>query len=89
MTRKRFVKLLMSHGITRNDANEIAYSYNARNILYEQAYRTFLLTHSIKLNFKKLGDAFYMASVPIRQATVSFEKLKEALEKCSTMHIQF
>lgn len=38
MTRKRFIKLLMSHGISRNKAVKIAADYNSRNIPYETAY---------------------------------------------------
>ena len=76
MTRKRFVKLLMSHGITRNEAQTIAKRYNARSFSYKHAYRTFLLTHSIKQNFKKMGEAFKMASASIRQVSASFDKLR-------------
>lgn len=38
MTRKRFIKLLMSHGISRNEAVKTAAEYNSRNIPYETAY---------------------------------------------------
>ena len=38
MTRKRFIKLLMSHGISRNEAVKIAADYNSRNIPYDTAY---------------------------------------------------
>ena len=38
MTRKRFIKLLMSYGISRNEAVAIAADYNSRNVPYETAY---------------------------------------------------
>ena len=38
MTRKRFIKLLMSHDISRNEAVKIAADYNSRNVPYETAY---------------------------------------------------
>ena len=39
MTKKRFIKLLMSQGIQRNSARAIAKSYNDRKIPYKKAYR--------------------------------------------------
>ena len=39
MTRKRFIKLMMSYGISRNEAVKIAADYNSRNIPYETAYK--------------------------------------------------
>lgn len=38
MTRKRFIKLLMSYGIPRNEAVETAAAYNSLNFPYERAY---------------------------------------------------
>ncbi len=39
MTRKRFVKLLMAQGYSRNDAREVAMSVIARKKSYADAYR--------------------------------------------------
>ncbi len=78
MTRKRFVKLLMSHGITRNEAHKTANRYNARNFSYKRAYRNFLLVHGFKQGFKKVSEAFKIASSSIRQASASFDELMEA-----------
>lgn len=50
MSRKRFIKLLMSHGISRNKAVELANYYNRRNIPYERAYK--------KVEFNRLGFKF-------------------------------
>ena len=38
MTRKHFIKLLMSKGFSRNEAQHKADYYNSRNIPYERAY---------------------------------------------------
>lgn len=38
MSRKRFIKLLMSHGISRNEAVKTAAAYNSLNFPYERAY---------------------------------------------------
>lgn len=38
MTRKRFVKQLMSQGIQRNEANITAWYYNNRGMSYQQAF---------------------------------------------------
>ena len=38
MTRKRFIKLMMSYGISRNEAVKTAAAYNSLNIPYETAY---------------------------------------------------
>ena len=81
MTRKRFVKLLMSQGITRNEANEKAKSYISNGFSYEKAYRNFLFVYGVKNGFKKLCEAFSVASVSFRTATVSIDKFKEAITK--------
>ena len=65
MTRKRFVKLLMGHGYSRNSANEWAWNAYYKDWSYEDCYRymraTYLiheidwkLRKSIKLVMKKL-----------------------------------
>ena len=77
MTRKRFVKLLMSKGIQRNVANGKAKTYISNGFSYEQAYRNFLLVYGIKSGFKKLGEAFSVANVSFRTLTKSIEKFKE------------
>lgn len=38
MTRKRFIKLLISYGQQRNEAAQIAKSYNAKGFSYEEAH---------------------------------------------------
>ena len=38
MTRKRFIKLLMSHGESKRKAQKIAYMYNVSGKSYKDAY---------------------------------------------------
>lgn len=54
MTRKRFIKLLMSYGISRNKSVEYANYYNRRNIPYERAYK--------KLIFVRLASRLEMSA---------------------------
>lgn len=56
MTRKRFVKLLMSHGYSRNSANEIAWNAYYKDWSYEKYYRymkTTYLIHEIDWKMRK------------------------------------
>ena len=39
MSRKRFIKLLMSEGISRNEAVSTANYYHLRKFSYERAYK--------------------------------------------------
>lgn len=77
MTRKRFVKLLMSQGITRNEAQTFANRYIAQKLSYAQAYRNFLLKQSVIFNFRLLGETFQATTDSFRTLTNAFEKLKE------------
>ena len=49
MSRKRFIKLLMSYGISRNKAVKMAADYNSRNVPYEIAYKR---TIFVRLDYK-------------------------------------
>ena len=42
MTRKRFTKLLMAHGYSRNEANRIAEEISANGKTYAEGYAEFL-----------------------------------------------
>lgn len=46
MTRKRFVKLLMSQGVRRNTANSIARNLQTRKGGYKEAYKTWNFIHN-------------------------------------------
>lgn len=56
MTRKRFIKLLMSHGYSRNNANEWAWNAYYKGWSYEDCYRymkTTYLIHEIDWKMRK------------------------------------
>lgn len=74
MTKKRFIKLLMSHGEQRNEAQIKAMQYNSRNIPYAKAYRIYL---AFDLNLRKLKAAAAEFANGIRQGICSILKLKE------------
>ena len=75
MTRKRFIKLLMSQGVSRNNAVTIAYCWNLRGVPYERAYRNFLLNHSVKKAFSRLGEAICKVGVSQKELSKSLLKL--------------
>ena len=61
MSRKRFIKLLMSHGISRNKAVELANYYNRRNIPYERAYKRLIFVRlASKLEMSAIGAFRYL-----------------------------
>lgn len=49
MSRKRFIKLLMSHGVSRNEAVQLANHYNRYNIPYKIAYQRYKIPIVIRL----------------------------------------
>lgn len=51
MTRKRFIKLLMSYGNSRNKAVKIAADYNSRNVPYKRAYENESMLKPIGYSF--------------------------------------
>ncbi len=76
MTRKRFVKQLMSVGMQRNEANEIALCCNLKGVPYQKA-----LTCEIpKYNLREVSKAFSLFTSSIKQVTESFKKMAEVLK---------
>lgn len=60
MTRKRFVKLLMSYGYSRNHAQAIAESVNRRKKPfnnYKNAFKLYKLSHQLAYTAKKIHIA--------------------------------
>lgn len=57
MSRKRFIKLLMSDGVSRNVAVELANYYNRRNIPYEKAYEKYKMHICFRLACKRMCSA--------------------------------
>lgn len=62
MTKKHFIKLVMSQGVQRNEANEIAERYNSRRFSYASAYINFIMKTRLKESFEILGEAVGNAS---------------------------
>lgn len=79
MTRKRFIKLLMAQGVTRNDARAVADFYNQCNIPYEKAYENYHLENKMKMALEKLSDACRKAGESIRILAHSLESLTKGL----------
>lgn len=77
MTKKRFVKLLMSKGIQRNEAQKIAALYNSRNISYSTAYKLYVLSSSVKNSVAILLGAIENFSAAIKQTKDSLCTLAE------------
>lgn len=66
MTRKRFVKQLMSVGMQRNEANAVAFSCNLKGVPYQKA----LVSETFKYNLRKVGKA-------LKQVTENLKKMAE------------
>lgn len=79
MTRKRFIKLLMSNGEQRNKAQAIAMLYNVSKISYKRAYSDYLLKSGVKKSFVRLGEACRKASESLCGLVRSFDALKQIL----------
>lgn len=71
MTRKRFIKLMMSYDISRNKAVELAAEYNSRNIPYEKA-------HS-RLAFYRIGSAFRNSGKQFKASSAAFKNLSSSM----------
>ena len=70
MTKKRFVKLAMSHGMSRNEANQLAQSvlvYGSYDTMYEEKRATWAVIH--------LERAFQKFSVTAAEAARSLDTL--------------
>lgn len=81
MTRKRFIKLLMSRGVPRNRARAIAFLYNASGTPYKKAYSNYLLKTSFKSAISNLTKAIVTFSDKLNKTTKSFNKLAESFNK--------
>ncbi len=80
MTRKRFIKLVMSHGVSRNKAQEMARAFNSKNLPYEKAYRCFMLTYGVRKGFRELSMATSNFAARVRKTMAAFVRLSEAIK---------
>lgn len=76
MTKKRFIKLLMSKGEQRNEAQKIAARFNARKYDYQTAYSDYFIKTQILAAFSKLGRA-------ASEATIKLKELGETIKNVS------
>lgn len=77
MTKKRFIKLVMSQGVQRNEANEIAESYNSRGFSYVSAYRNFIIKTSLRESFEILGEVVGNAAEKLSRLICAFKERSE------------
>ena len=69
MTRKRFVKLLMSYGIQRNTAQIFADVVNSRNIPYAKAIHSpYIATYKISYRCRKALKVFSQRIITVTDA---------------------
>lgn len=81
MTRKRFVKLLMADGYSRNDANEHTELVHARKGSYKRAYNAILFAKhmaSMGAISKKTADALLFATQALK---VFGDRCKKAAQR--------
>lgn len=67
MTRKRYIKLLMSHGVSRNQAQESAYQVVSTGCSYEKGYKLWKLANSIYNPSDTLSEAVSKLSKEINR----------------------
>ena len=82
MTRKRFVKLLMSKGVSRNQANGIAKQYSREGLSYESGYRIWKISRSLKDPMTQIGEVVNRA-IAAMQSLVS--AMGAAASACSSV----
>ena len=80
MTRKRFIKLLISRGERPREAIAIALRYNARGVPYKEAWHDYLLKNAILTAFARFERTAKVFSTSLAKTAKSFEKLSEALK---------
>ena len=83
MTKKRFIKLLMSHGESIHSARVIAFLYNANNIPYKKAYYEYLIRCGLKNAFSQLTKTMVKLGESFKTIGKSLEKLTEVMNNTS------
>lgn len=78
MTKKRFIKLLMSTGVQRNKARQMALSYNSQNIPYANAL-DFYVSTTVSGVFRALGEALEGVTIAMSKVVQSFKNFTEAI----------
>ena len=88
MTRKRFVKLLMSKGVSRNQANGIAQQYISEGISYESGYRIWKLSHFLKDPMAQIGEVVNRATVAIQSLVSAIGAAASAFSSVLSVSLQ-
>ena len=78
MTKKRFIKLLMSTRVQKSEARLIAARYNSRKMPYSQAFSDYLVKEKLIKSFSKLGAAAVKFGENLEKITESFDKFARA-----------
>lgn len=88
MTRKRFVKLLMSQGYSRNGANEIAIASRAIKDSYEEAYRHYTNLNSLSAHVQPLTEALNSLTKAVTKIVSSFGVAASAFSSAFSVAMQ-
>lgn len=88
MTRKRFVKLLMSKGVSRNRANEIAKQYSREGLSYESGYRIWKLSHFLKDPMAQIVEVVNRAIVAIQSLVSAIGAAASAFSPVLSVSLQ-
>lgn len=80
MTKKRFIKLIMSCEKGRNEAQTLAAKYHKNGFSYADAYSDFMLKHGIGIS---LANGFRKVAIKAEAAKSAFLKLGIALRKAA------
>lgn len=81
MTRKRFIKLLMSKGYSRNDAAEMAAEVPGSGQSYIEAYIRADIYNRLVNNFSGIGEAAQRMSVALAKIVQAFAAGMDAFGK--------
>ena len=74
MSRKRFIKLLMSKGESLHSARAIAFLYNSSKKPYKKAYQEYLLRHSTQKAFESFSRSMRSFGDSIAVVSENFYK---------------
>lgn len=87
MTRKRYVKLLMSHGVSRNRANELAQrTRNKGN--YADGYKMWKLVNDLGAPMEAIGETFRRFSETVSRVASAICVAASAFSSALTVAMQ-
>lgn len=77
MTRKRFIKLLMSHGESKRGAYGKAHLYNILGMPYKNAYANYIVKKSLREAIESYRQAWINFGLTLRGLITKAEQLKD------------